>query len=235
MRSGVLSRNPFRGLTRFEQALWLTSLVVVGASFVAAGQLDPLTVAASLVGVTALILIARGDVWGQILVAAFGIMYAIISIRYHYYGEAITYLGMSVPITVATVVAWLRHPHDGTHEVKVHQLSAPQRALIAPATLVVTIGSYFVLAALGTANLWVSTVSIATSFAASYLLLFRSPYYALAYAVNDVVLIVLWVLASIEDPAYLPMVACFTMFLANDAYGFYNWFRMKERQRPAEG
>ncbi len=58
----------------------------------------------------------------------------------------------------------------------------------------------------------------------------RSPYYALCYAVNDIVLIVLWVLATIIEIGYLPMVICFMIFLINDLYGFANWKRMKTRQ-----
>ncbi len=75
-----------------------------------------------------------------------------------------------------------------------------------------------------------STVSAATGFSASYLMLCRSPYYALAYAANDIVLIVLWVLASIETPDYITMVLCFAMFFINDAYGFINRTRMRHRQ-----
>ena len=58
----------------------------------------------------------------------------------------------------------------------------------------------------------------------------RSPYYALGYAANDVVLIVLWVLASVVDISYLSMVVCFIMFLVNDLYGFINWRRMQRKQ-----
>ena len=38
------------------------------------------------------------------------------------------------------------------------------------------------------------------------LTIFRSPYYAVAYSFNDIVLIILWVLATIENPAYFCMV-----------------------------
>ena len=58
----------------------------------------------------------------------------------------------------------------------------------------------------------------------------RLPHYALAYSANDIVLIILWVLASIKSIEYLPMVLCFTMFLANDLYGFFNWRKMKRNQ-----
>ena len=36
-------------------------------------------------------------------------------------------------------------------------------------------------------------------------------------------LIVLWVLASIENPAYIPVVVNFAIFFLNDMYGFISW------------
>jgi len=68
------------------------------------------------------------------------------------------------------------------------------------------------------------------SFLAASLTFLRSPYYALAYAANDVVLILLWSIASLSDPSYLPMLVCFFLFLANDLYGYINWKRMQSRQ-----
>ena len=89
---------------------------------------------------------------------------------------------------------------------------------------------YFVLKALGTANLAPSTISVTTSFLAVYLTYKRSPYYALAYAANDIVLIVLWVLASLENRSYISVVVCFGAFFFNDLYGFVNWQRLRNRQ-----
>ena len=81
-----------------------------------------------------------------------------------------------------------------------------------------------------TANLLPSTVSVTTSFLAVFLTFRRSPYYALAYAANDIVLIVLWVLASMEDIHYVSVVVCFVVFFVNDMYGFISWRRMAKRQ-----
>ena len=75
-----------------------------------------------------------------------------------------------------------------------------------------------------------STVSIATRFLAVYLTFRRSPYFALAYAANDVVLIVLWTLAALEDISYISVIICFAMFLVNDLYGYISWKRMEKRQ-----
>jgi hypothetical protein len=65
------------------------------------------------------------------------------------------------------------------------------------------------------------------------LMVYRSPYYAVAYAANDIVLIALWTLAAMEDISYVPMVACFAMFFFNDIYGFINWQKMKREQKTA--
>ena len=94
-------------------------------------------------------------------------------------------------------------------------------------TAVVTFGFYFILDHFNTANM---IPSVTTSFIAVYLTLRRSPYFALAYAANDVVLIVLWTLAATEDISYLSVIICFVMFLVNDLYGFVSWKRMEKRQ-----
>jgi len=221
--------NPFRNLTKFEKGLWILSLIVVGGgSFFTAW--NPLNLIASLIGVTALIFVARGDTWGQILTCVFALLYALISWEQRYYGEMITYVGMSAPIAAAAVVEWIRHPYEGTREVEVAELTGKKITLIVALSLAVTVVFYFILRYFDTANLIPSTISVTTSFAAASLVLCRSPYYGLAYASNDAVLIVLWVLASLEDAAYVPMALCFVMFFANDMYGFINWTRMHRRQ-----
>jgi hypothetical protein len=44
------------------------------------------------------------------------------------------------------------------------------------------------------------------------------------------VLIILWVLASFDDPSYIPMVVNFAAFLANDLYGFLSWKAREKKQ-----
>ncbi len=223
-------RNPFRNLTKFETALWLTSVFVTVGSFILSGGNDILTAIASLIGVTALIFIAKGYVVGQVLTVVFAVFYGIISFYLRYYGEMITYLCMTAPIAAFTVVEWLRHPYKGTKEVQVSRLSTRQITIMIIGSVLTTAAFYFILRALGNASLIASTLSVTTSFLASYLTFCRSPYYALAYAANDIVLIVLWVIAATGDISYLPMVFCFVMFFANDMYGFFNWRRMQARQ-----
>lgn len=82
---------------------------------------------------------------------------------------------------------------------------------------------YLILRRLDTPNILFSTISITTSFFAAALTMLRSSYYALGYAANDLVLIVLWILAARQNPAYFPVVVNFGIFFLNDMYGFVSW------------
>lgn len=228
---GIALKNPFKDLNRFELLLWIVSVLTVTVTFFAFGQTDYLTLTASLIGVTALIFVAKGYVIGQVLTIVFAVFYGIISFKQRYYGEMITYLGMTAPIAAVAAINWLRNPYKGTKEVAIAKMSNLQKRTMILLSVGVTAGFYFILKALGNASLFFSTVSVTTSFLASYLTACRSPYYALAYAANDVVLIILWIIASGNDTGCVPMIACFTAFFANDVYGFVNWQSMKKRQK----
>lgn len=224
----------FKSLTKFERGLWVTSLLVTLLSYALSYYLSSsgslLNLIASLIGVTALIFVAKGHVLGQLLTILFSVFYGIISVIFTYYGEMITYLFMTTPMAIVAAIEWIKNPYKDTQEVKVHKVTKKQLTVMWILAVLVTVLFYFILRALNTANLFFSTLSITTSFVASYLTFLRSPYYAIGYSANDIVLIVLWALASMENISYLPMVACFIMFLFNDLYGFYNWRRMQRRQ-----
>ena len=215
-----------------ELALWGTSLALILIAFFLFDGSGYLTLAASVLGVTSLIFNAKGNPIGQLLMVIFSILYGIISYTFSYYGEMITYLGMTGPMAVYALIAWLRHPYKGNlTEVTVNRLGRREILLMLLCTVAVTGLFYLILRAFHTANLIPSTLSVTTSFLAVYLTARRSAWYAVAYAANDVILIILWTLASLVNTAYLSVVVCFVMFLANDLYGFVSWRRMRIRQQ----
>ena len=206
-------------------------MIFVVMSFFIFDRENYLTLTASLIGVTSLIFNAKGNPFGQFLMIIFSLLYGIISFTFAYYGEMLTYLGMTMPMAIFALISWLRNPYNGNKsEVKVNSISKKETAFMWVITIAIAAVFYFILEIFNTANIIPSTISVATSFLALYLTFRRSSYYALAYAANDVVLIVLWVLASFTDTRYISVVVCFVAFLINDIYGFINWKRMKERQ-----
>ncbi len=215
-----------------EWLIWGVSVVAVIISFFVFKNNQYHYLAGSLIGFTALIFVSKGNPAGQILTIVFSVFYGIISYSFKYYGEMATYLGMSTPMAIAALIAWIRNPYKGDKsQVKVNTLSKKEWCLFSAVAVAVTIAFYFILQALNTANLIISTVSVFTSFIAAYLNMRRCKFYAVAYAFNDVVLIVMWIMASVESITYLPMVICFVAFLALDIYGFINWSIIEKKQK----
>lgn len=218
--------------TKAELALWISSVLLIVIAFCIWDRENFLTLAASLVGVTSLIFCAKGNPLGQVLIIVFAVLYGIISWLVAYYGEMITYVGMTAPMAVYALIVWLRHPYAGNRaQVSINRLRPREYAIMALLAAAVTAAFYFILRALNTANLIPSTISVTTSFVAVYLTARRSPFYALGYAANDVVLIVLWSMMAADDLSCLSVVICFAVFLVNDLYGFFNWMRMQRRQQ----
>jgi len=217
--------------SKSEIILWISSVLLIISSFCVFDRNNYITLLASLVGVTSLIFNAKGNPFGQLLMVLFSMLYGIISFSFNYYGEMITYLGMTMPMAVLALISWLRNPFKGNRaEVKVNTISKKETLLMWLGAAVITLLFYFILKYFNTANIVPSTLSVTTSFVAVYLTFRRSPLFALAYASNDVVLIVLWIMASKYDIRYISVVVCFIAFFINDIYGYINWKKMKIRQ-----
>lgn len=217
--------------SKSEIILWCISVILIVVSFVIFDRENLLTLAASLIGVTSLIFNAKGNPFGQFLMVIFSVLYGIISFKCAYYGEMITYLGMTAPMAVFSLISWLRNPYNGNKsEVKVNSIKVKESIFMLLLTAIVTLIFYYILAFFHTANLIPSTISVTTSFIGVYLTFRRSAFYAIGYAANDIVLIVLWIMASFSDISYLSVTVCFIIFLANDIYGFISWSKMQKRQ-----
>lgn len=222
----------FAYFSKLELVIWSSSVLLILLSFFVFDKENYLTLFASLIGVTSLIFNAKGNPFGQFLMVIFSLLYGIISYTFSYYGEMITYLGMTMPMAVFALISWIRNPHKGNKfEVEVNGIGKTENILMWIITIIVTVVFYFILKRFNTANIIPSTISVTTSFLAVYLTFRRSPFHALAYAANDVVLIVLWIFASFFHIRYISVVVCFVTFLFNDLYGFINWQKMKKRQR----
>jgi len=217
--------------TKSEILLWTASAGLIALAFMLFDRASYLTLAASFIGVTSLLFNAKGHPFGQFLMVVFSAIYGYLSLKQAYYGEMITYLGMTAPMALAALITWLRNPYSGSEaEVAVNRLQQFEILFMLMLSAVVTFVFFYILAAFDTAHLALSTVSVTTSFIAVYLTFRRSPFFALAYAANDVVLIALWLLAAGTDPSCMSVAVCFCLFFVNDLYGFASWLKMQERQ-----
>lgn len=119
------------GLSRTERRLWGASVVLILAGFCLFDRENVLTLLASLIGVTSLIFAAKGHPISQVLMIVFSLLYGWISWEYRYYGEMITYLGMTLPMAVFALVSWLRNPFDGNRsEVAVNRVGGKEQLVM---------------------------------------------------------------------------------------------------------
>lgn len=101
--------NKFKSLfsyfSKAELALWISSVALIVVSFCIFDRSSYLILAVSVIGATSLIFNAKGNAVGQILMVIFSVLYGIVSFSFAYYGEMITYLGMTAPIAVLAVIS----------------------------------------------------------------------------------------------------------------------------------
>ena len=217
--------------SKIDIILWITSVIFIITSFLIFDRENHITLLASILCTTSLIFNAKGNPFGQFLMVIFSCLYGIISYTFSYYGEMITYIGMTMPMAILSLISWLKNPFNGNKaDVKVNNITKKENIFMWFITILVTIIFYYILKYFNTANLIPSTLSVTTSFLAVYLTYKRCPYFAVAYAANDIILIILWLMASLCDIRYISVVVCFIAFFINDIYGYISWCKMKIRQ-----
>ena len=224
-------KNPFEGMKVIEYIFWIVPIIAIVVAFVLTKQKDYLSLATSILGITSVIFVAKGHNFGQIIALAYAITYGILAYITHYYGELIISALLYMPVAVFAIISWIRHSYKNTSEVEVVKIGSKQIIETVIVAIGATIASFFILRALNTPNLIVSTISITASSAAGYLVIRRSPFYALAYAINDLILIILWGMAAYKDPQYIPLSISFVGFFACDTYGLINWLKMRKKQK----
>ena len=223
--------------TIIEWVMWLASVIIITVGFAVTKERSVLSYLSSLAGVTCIIINAKGNVIGQFISIAFGALYGGYAYTQHYYGEMIIYFALMIPIHIVSIYTWLKNKYNGNaHEVKINTLKKWEYAATFGGAVVVTAAFYFLLRALKTDNLIVSTISLTTSITAAYLMLRRCEYFSLCFIANDIILIVLW---SMKLPSaglqVLPSIMCFSAFLVIDLYSFFSWRKIRKRQSLPEG
>lgn len=130
--------------TKTEIMLWSGSVFLIFLSFFLFDGKGMMTLFASLIGATSLIFNAKGNPISQILTVLFSVLYGIISYSCAYYGEMITYLGMTAPIALLSVISWLKNPYCGNRaEAAVNRLKKQELWLLPLLTVLVTALFYF--------------------------------------------------------------------------------------------
>ncbi len=227
-------------LTKFEWILLISSYTVILVFFIFApffqAERNFLSLISALVGIFGILLMAKGLIAAHFVYIAFSILYSILSITQNYYGEAIIYCCLMIPIHIGSIVVWSRSKTQASGEaVKVAPIKKGAWVVLIIASFLSVIPFYFLLKVLHTENLLVSTASITMNCLASALMLKRNHIYALCFVIDDSLLILLWGLKLFGGTISLvPTMVNMLVMMVNDIYAFVRWTKRYRQQREKE-
>lgn len=176
---------------------------------------------------------AKGKIITQFLGIVTFILYMIIAFQEKPYGEFILYLTILIPMYVYGAINWLKNKdkqNSDLVEVK-SNLSKKEWLWMFIVFIVVSVGVFFLLKLLNTAQLIISTLSFISMLPALYLLARRCKWNQVAFLVNDIFVIILWIVLVIKgELSYIPLVICFVFQMIYDIYGIFEWKKLEKRQ-----
>ena len=165
----------FSDWTKLEKTLLFGSISLVslvGIIF----KSDLLTTICSIVGIITALLLAKGKNLGQIFGLLIVALYSIVSFKNGYYGEVIIYLCIMLPMYIIGIISWFKHQNKDTNSVEVNRITIKEWIIVLFASIVCFIGIYFLLKAVNTNQLFISSLSVIDSLFAVYLGVRRSKY-----------------------------------------------------------
>lgn len=231
-------KSLFKGWNAFEIVLLFTGLILPVAMGIAfdSGFLEILT---TILSITMSLLVAKGKISGYILFLLSMALYAVVCWKNAVYGEVILILVFQYPVVFWGIRSWLRNKRTDAKKgqvVVIKKVSTREVVITFASQLVMGIGYFFILKALGTEQLLVSTILFAWSIASTYLLARRSDLSLLAYTINDIIAIVLWALILADGASGAAVVLVLQgMYLINDSYGVFIWHRLRASQTKKQG
>ena len=217
--------------TKFERTFLCISIFSISLVSILF-QSDILTIACSIVGIIAILLIAKGKNSGQIWGILYTILYSIVSFRSKYYGEVFIYILFMLPMFIAGIIAWIKHKNTETDSEEINGITKKEWFYIFLTVPIIFVGIYFLLKLFHTEELILSAVSAISSLLGIYLQIRRARSSFVFYMLNDILLILLWGLPVLRgNYILLPMFLNVFFLFIDDIYGLYNWNKLMQLQR----
>ena len=187
----------------------------------------------TLLGLLCVFTQAKGKIATQFIGIIYFCFYIFISYSSKYYGEALLYLIIMLPMYVYGVIHWLSNRDKKDNVVIVRSnLSLKEWLISGFSFIVVAIGVYFILKTLNTAQLIISCLSFLSMLPAVYLLIRRCKWNQVAFLINDFIVPILWIFLVINgDLSFLPMCIYHIFQITYDIYGLIEWIKLEKKQQ----
>lgn len=220
----------FKEWNKFELCLVIVGIIssiLIGLFF----KSPIVTVAYSIVSIITAMLQAKGKIESQFFSIAVCLIYSYVSYTNRYFGEVIFYMLVMFPMAIGGIISWMSHKNEKTNTVEVNEIKLKEWILITIISIISFFVFYHLLKYFNTNELIISTFSMIDSFLALYLLVRRSKYSFMFYLINDITLIILWIMPVLNGELILiPMIIEPLILFISDCYGTFNWNKMEEAQ-----
>ncbi|MBE5742666.1 MAG: nicotinamide mononucleotide transporter [Clostridiales bacterium] len=228
------SKLSLKFFTPAEWALTVISFTLIITSFFIAplvkADRNVFSMIASLIGVMGIIFMSRGSHVAHYIYVVFSILYVVVSCYSRYFGEAIIYGCLMLPIHVWSIISWKKNLTKD-NSVLIETNKPYETAVIVGGSILFTVPFFFILKALNTDNLLFSTLSFGTSLTAAVLMLRRNKYFSFVFLIDDVLSIFLWgskLLFGVYS--FIPTLITVLAAAINDGYSFYKWCKRSKLQ-----
>lgn len=229
--------NKKKSFSVYESVLLILSHLLILTAFFISPLVDAktniLSTITSIVGTWGIIMISRGNYVAHYIYIVFSILYSIVSITANYYGEAIIYTFIMLPIHIFSAMSWKKNKvNSASNEVQVNKKNTKGHVVISSVICtLLSVPFYFLLVALNTENPICSTLSLSTSVLAAYFMLKRIKFFSAIFAVDDILLLVLWGVQIFQgEYQYIPTLIVCVSLLINDAYSTMCWFKRSTKR-----
>ena len=229
-------KNLLKNWKWYELVFLVLSFVAIILCFAFTTDRNYLSLFCSLIGVFYVLLSSKGVFWAPVAGLVYNIIYIIMAISQQYYGEVLVTACCIMPLQIFTVLKWLKYRNmQKSQEVIVKKLHWQEYLIVVLVALVASVGVYFILQALNTSELIINTMTFILSIVGTYLMFRRSSFYAIAFIINNIALIILWTISVInEGLEYLPMVISFAIFFLLNTYGLVRWQIAERKQNKSQ-
>ena len=137
---------------------------------------------------------AKGKVITQFLGLGYFGFYTYISYTQKFYGEALIYLLIMIPMYLYGVIHWLANRDKKDNVVIVRSnLSKLEWLIAGMCILLITPIIYVILDLLNTSKVFISTLSFVSLLPSVYLLIRRCKWNQVAFLINDLIVPILWI------------------------------------------
>ncbi len=190
-------------------------------------------IANTLLGLLCVFTQAKGKIATQFIGVAYFCFYIYICYTQKFYGEALLYLIIMLPMYIYGVIHWLAHRDKKENVVIVRSNLSKKEWLFSSLAFVgVGVAVFFILRALQTNQLVTNTFSFLSMLPAVYLLIRRCKWNQVAFLINDFIVPILWIFLVVQgDLSFIPMIIYHVFQIIYDAYGMLEWIKLEKKQK----